>query len=115
MRIGAYGAPGLRAPRAGDVRMGRVPVTSPRTARIAVVGAVCTGLGHVVVRGPHLVDDAFITFRYSANLADGLGLVFTRGQRVEGFSNPLWTILLALPARLGISLPGAAVVLGTTF
>ncbi|MGI8906775.1 MAG: hypothetical protein ACR2IE_09830 [Candidatus Sumerlaeaceae bacterium] len=41
------------------------------------------------------VDDAFISFRYLANLASGYGLVFNPGERVEGFSHPLWMILLS--------------------
>ena len=36
-------------------------------------------------------DDAFISFRYARNIADGLGPVFNPGERVEGASNPLWT------------------------
>ena len=39
-------------------------------------------------------DDAFISFRYARNLVDGLGLVYNAGERVEGFSNFLWTLLL---------------------
>lgn len=52
---------------------------------------------------PHLVvDDAFISFRFADNLAHGLGLVYNPGERVEGFSNFLWTILLAVGVRCGI-------------
>jgi len=50
-------------------------------------------------------DDAGITFSYARNLARGLGLVFQPGDPpVEGFSNPVWTVLLALAhlARIGI-------------
>lgn len=46
-----------------------------------------------------LVDDAYISWRYSRNIADGLGPVFNAGERVEGYSNPLYTFLLSLPAR----------------
>lgn len=41
------------------------------------------------------VDDTFITLRYARNLAHGLGPVFNAGERVEGFSNPLWVLTLA--------------------
>lgn len=41
------------------------------------------------------VDDAFISFRYAWNLHDGNGLVFNPGERVEGFSNLLWVLLVA--------------------
>lgn len=40
-------------------------------------------------------DDAFISFRYAANLGDGLGLVYNAGERVEGYTNFLWTLALA--------------------
>jgi arabinofuranosyltransferase len=40
-------------------------------------------------------EDAFITYRYASNLADGHGPVFNIGERVEGYSNFLWMILLA--------------------
>src|SRR5436309_3119107 len=34
------------------------------------------------------IDDAFINFRYAANLAAGLGPVFNPGERVEGYAAP---------------------------
>jgi arabinofuranosyltransferase len=43
------------------------------------------------------VDDAFITFSFSKNLALGNGPVYSNGVRVEGYSNFLWMVLLALP------------------
>ncbi len=42
------------------------------------------------------VDDSFITYRFSKNLALGNGPVFNPGERVEGFSNPLWMLTLAI-------------------
>jgi len=47
-------------------------------------------------------DDAFIPFRYAANLVAGHGLVFNPGERVEGYSNFLWTVALAVPTWLGV-------------
>jgi arabinofuranosyltransferase len=46
-------------------------------------------------------DDAFISFRYAANLVAGHGLVFNPGERVEGYTNFLWTVALSLPTWLG--------------
>jgi len=40
--------------------------------------------------------DAYITFRYAANWAAGLGPVFNPGERVLGFTSPLWTALTAV-------------------
>jgi arabinofuranosyltransferase len=46
-------------------------------------------------------DDAFISFRYARNLADGLGLVWNPGARVEGYTNFLWTLVVAAGLKLG--------------
>lgn len=43
-----------------------------------------------------LFDDAMISMRYAYNLAHGNGLVWNVGQRVEGFTNPLWVLYMAL-------------------
>jgi hypothetical protein len=41
-----------------------------------------------------IVDDALISFAYARNLADGAGFVSQPGKvPVEGFSNPLWTLM----------------------
>ena len=61
------------------------------------------------------IDDAFITFRYAANLVTGHGLVFNPGERVEGYSNFLWTILIAAGLRLGVDPVAAAKALGAGF
>src|SRR5262249_57546373 len=48
-------------------------------------------------------DDAFISFRYARNLGAGLGLVFNPGlERVEGYTNFLWVVLLAALQRVGL-------------
>ncbi|MCX6340413.1 MAG: hypothetical protein NTX71_10945 [Candidatus Aureabacteria bacterium] len=41
-------------------------------------------------------DDAFITYQYSKNLAEGNGLVFNVGERVLGTSSPFYALLLAV-------------------
>jgi hypothetical protein len=49
------------------------------------------------------VDDAAMSFAYARNLADGEGLVAQPGgERVEGYSNPLWVLLLSLWELVGI-------------
>src|SRR5436190_10766773 len=59
-----------------------------------------------------VVDDAFVSFRYAANLLDGKGLVYNAGERVEGYTNFLWTVLVAAIAALTrISIPHVALVL----
>lgn len=45
---------------------------------------------------PHiLVDDAAISFRYAKRFGQGLGLSYNDHERVMGFSNPLYTLILA--------------------
>jgi arabinofuranosyltransferase len=48
-----------------------------------------------------VTDDAYISFRYARNLALSGELVFNLGERVEGYTNFLWTVLLALGIKLG--------------
>lgn len=52
-------------------------------------------LGGMAALAWFLTDDAFISFRYARNLLEGHGLVFNPGERVEGYSNFLWTLELA--------------------
>jgi hypothetical protein len=40
-------------------------------------------------------EDAFITFRYANNLAEGLGFVYNPGVRVLGTTTPLFALLMA--------------------
>jgi hypothetical protein len=71
----------------------------PITLAFALVG------GLFIVHALHywlLIDDAFITFRYARNLIDGAGLVFNIGERVEGYSNLLWTLLMAGGMTVGV-------------
>jgi hypothetical protein len=51
-------------------------------------------------------DDAFISFRYAQNFAEGHGLVFNLDPSeapVEGYTNFTWTLWLALAVKLGWS------------
>lgn len=60
------------------------------------------GLGYAWLHR-HVEDDAFITFRYSLHLSQGHGPVFNPGDApVEGYSNFLWMLLMALPHLLGM-------------
>jgi len=60
----------------------------------------------------HLADDAYISFRFAANFADGHGLVFNPGERVMGYSNFLWVLGLGGLEALGWRSPSAAPVVG---
>lgn len=68
---------------------------------LCLLAAVAALHAHVLdYRG----DDAFITFRYVRNLVEGHGLVFNLGERVEGYSNFAWVMLLAFAKRLAPAL-----------
>lgn len=70
-----------------------------------VLGLVlpCVWLGVNMARvWPFTVDDAYISFRYARNLAQGLGLVYNAGEPIEGYTNFLWTVLVALGFKLGL-------------
>ena len=43
-----------------------------------------------------LSDDSFITLRYVSNTLMGYGPVFNVGERVQGYTHPLWFVLLLL-------------------
>jgi len=60
----------------------------------------------------NLIDDAFITLRYADNLAHGRGFVFNPGERVEGTSTFLETLLLALLRAARADLVDAAQLIG---
>lgn len=60
-------------------------------------------------------DDSFISFRYARNLAEGHGLVFNPGERVEGYTNFLWTVAMAGVIRAGGDPVLASRVLGIAF
>lgn len=78
-----------------------------------ILAAVAFTLSVQLYLWPHITDDAYITFRYAFNLAEGNGLAFNPGERVEGFSNPLWTLLLSgLYALTGAAIPDIARTLG---
>lgn len=62
--------------------------------------------------GPHVRDDAYITLRYAQHLATGQGFTFNSGERMLGTTTPLWTIVLAGLARLGVDPALGAVALG---
>jgi len=66
---------------------------------------VALALAARFIPGPRSIDDSFITFRYARNLVSGAGFVFNPGERVQGTTTPLYTLLMA-----GLALPagGAA-------
>jgi hypothetical protein len=60
------------------------------------------------ILGAGLVDDAYIFMRYAENFVSGEGMVFNPGERVEGYTSPLWLFTTCLLALLPFDLPGAS-------
>ncbi len=82
-----------------------------RWVRLAwIPGALLASLGLLVHahRFRFVCDDAYISLRYAENLARHGALQWNLGERVEGYTNFLWTVLLAGVHKLGLDLPWAA-------
>ncbi|MFC2025989.1 hypothetical protein ACFLUC_02215 [Chloroflexota bacterium] len=72
-----------------------------------------------------LFDDAMVSMRYAKNLAEGYGLVWNPGgELVEGYTNPLWVLMMAgfhllpIPASkmsLVVQLSGAGFLIASLF
>jgi hypothetical protein len=79
---------------------------------VAVAVAAAALVAHSLVFN-FVTDDAFISFVYSRNLAEHGQLVFNLGERVEGYTNFLWTLLLAGLLKIGLAPELMSRVLGT--
>jgi arabinofuranosyltransferase len=70
---------------------------------LLLAGVVSLGFAVAYFRlWPFVIDDTFISLRYAKNLAAGHGLVYNLGERVEGYTNFLWTVALAIPQLLRV-------------
>lgn len=123
-------APGQIGDRCGDLQRGilqalvrlgssfglRPPADGPGGARSrwAAVG-VAVALGLVVSARDLrwvLYDDAAITLRYSWRISEGFGFTYNDGDRTNGASAPLYTLVLAAAHSAGADLVVTAKVLG---
>lgn len=76
---------------------------------------VCVITTVLVLSHAWVTEDAFITFRYVDNTLSGYGPVFNIGERVQGYTHPLWFMLLLTGAGMGFDLFYYSILLGTTF
>ncbi|HYS04620.1 MAG TPA: hypothetical protein VEW47_05445 [Candidatus Dormibacteraeota bacterium] len=67
--------------------------------RLSLALALLSALA-LAIAANGLVDDAYIQFRYAANLAAGRGPVFNPGERLEGASGGIWIGAVALASAL---------------
>ena len=73
-------------------------------------------VAHFLVFTVYYIEDAGISFAYARNFVDGEGWVpFPGGERVEGFSNPLWTWLVALWYAFGVPPWTSSKIMGAVF
>jgi arabinofuranosyltransferase len=93
------GQPGKR-PAGAPVR-----VVSPHRIQILVAllaaATVLVYIAHAAYFRHYVNDDAYITFRYSRFLTLGRGPYFNVGEHVEGYTNPLFVLLMVPIIALG--------------
>ncbi len=109
-------------PKTLTARPGAARTAEPGSPATITDGArlVFVALGTAVLYGAALhhswhytIDEAAISAAYAVHMVDGHGLVANvGGPRVEGFSNPLWVLLLALAYAVGVEPILAAKTLG---
>lgn len=69
-------------------------------------------IAHAYLYLPFIADDALISLRYAQRFLRGLGLTWTEGTPVEGYSNLLWILLCSFLGYLGFDLVDASRLLG---
>lgn len=80
---------------------------------ILVVLATLLGLAIGIRSRPRVFfDDVAITMRYASRIADGEGWTYNPGDRTNGASAPLYTMLLALLDRVGLEVATAVRLVG---
>ena len=80
-------------------------ILSRRWRTIMIGGLLLVAAGALVAHAlaySFVCDDAYISFRYSHNFAYHNELTFNPGERVEGYTNFLWTLSLGLLLKLGL-------------
>ncbi|MCB9763020.1 MAG: hypothetical protein H6739_24685 [Alphaproteobacteria bacterium] len=92
-------------------------LTQRQRVHYSVLALLMVGsVAHFLVFAVYYIEDAGISFAYARNFVDGEGWVtFPGGERVEGFSNPLWTWLIALAYAIGIPPWTSSKVMGALF
>ena len=78
----------------GDAKM-------KRRAFLLLFGLLLIALLGLAWSNRFCLDDAYISFRYAHNLIRGRGLVYNEGERVEGYTNFLWVLLVSAGMWLG--------------
>jgi arabinofuranosyltransferase len=113
----------IPVPAPEGVRVKPAPCTESMDRLVIAVGSmvllgmwlpiIMLGRSAVIggVRYWWLGDDAMISMRYAYNLARGHGLVWNRGERVEGYTNFLWTMWMWIIHLLPVPLSSTSLLI----
>lgn len=82
---------------------------------LIVVLFIIHAIFFLIALGSDATDDAYISFRYAQNAILGHGLVFNPGERVEGFTNFLWTVMFIPLEGAGVDAGRASMIMGALF
>lgn len=79
------------------------PSWGNRVHLVLLIGIMIGAIVHQAVFWYWYIEDSAISFAYARHLAAGEGLVtYPGGERVEGYSNPLWVLLMAVFELVGV-------------
>ncbi|MFA4948625.1 MAG: hypothetical protein WC674_08990 [Candidatus Krumholzibacteriia bacterium] len=83
----------------------------------AAAAIVIVAVMFLAIANSFVTDDAFISFRYARNLVEAHELVWNpgTGERIEGYTNFLWTLVMAAAIAAGVDPVPASKVLGLLF
>lgn len=80
-----------------------------------ILAATSAAFVFIALNNKFLQDDAYISLRFVRNFVEGYGLVFNIGERVEGYTNLLWVLILSLVMFLKMNAETAAQYLSVLF
>lgn len=93
-------------PMASEGEAPRLAASAGTKGTLGLLAIVLLPYAFLVWRFDFLNDDAYISFRYARHLSEGHGLRFNIGEDppVEGYTNFLWVLWMALLHRLGLDI-----------
>lgn len=80
-----------------------------------ILGIIAILLSLQIMFFEFTIDDSLIGFVYAENLADGNGLTWNTGEKVESVTNFLWTILEAGIIKTGFNIEKGVKIMGIIF
>ncbi len=95
-----------------------LPEKKPADSKKVIYGfLIVLSISFMVICQNHkfIQDDAYISFRYVQNFVDGNGLVFNIGEKVEGYTNLLWVLILSVFVFLKMNIETISRILSMLF